>query len=60
MSFVLWHRTPQALDQDVYWAALYETTDGEMGEFGEDGSFQDVIHALEVGTHTGHTHMTHT
>lgn len=56
----MWHRTPQALDQDVYWAALYETTDGEMGEFGEDGSFQDVIHALEVGTHTGHTHMTHT
>lgn len=40
--------TPAPWDEGEYWNALHATSEGEMDEFGEGGTFEDIIHALEV------------
>ena len=47
--YVCMYRLPGPWDEGLYWDALQEVSEGEMAEFGEGGSFEDIIHALEVG-----------
>lgn len=45
--------TPGPWDEGSYWEGMRAISGGEMDEFGEGGSFEDILHALEVCVYVG-------